>query len=135
MSLILQMQNVGFFMTGLKYCQYNLSFIAITPVFRVCDQVRKKPDCRTTFVDWSLEISDLGIRTIVLTKHGADQLCICCFFGICKTRFSITWLIFILIFAFIKYKSYQYVCHQSRLQPSITRQSFCSLLINILFLL
>ena len=48
------------------------------PVFGVSDQVRHKPGCTATEDGWTLEISDLGGRGIVLypcsENKDADQL-------------------------------------------------------------
>ena len=39
------------------------------PVFGVCDQVRLKPACSVTETSWSLEISDIETRGIILSRQ------------------------------------------------------------------
>ena len=45
----------------------KMSLVVRKPVFGVSHQVRHKPGCTTTEDGWTLEISDLGRRGIVLS--------------------------------------------------------------------
>ena len=54
-----------------------LSLVTRKPVFGVCDQVRLEPACSATETTQRLEISDIEIKDIILsrqrTNKGADQ--------------------------------------------------------------
>ena len=45
-----------------------MSLVMRKPVFGVFDQVRPKPDCSSTETNWSLEILDIEIRGIILSR-------------------------------------------------------------------
>ena len=46
-----------------------MSHVMRKPVFGVCDQVRHKLACGATVASWSLEISDIETRGIILSRQ------------------------------------------------------------------
>ena len=46
-----------------------MSPVTRKPVFGVSDQVRLKPACSATEASWSLEISDIETRDIILSRQ------------------------------------------------------------------
>ena len=56
-----------------------MSPVTRKPVFGVCDHVRLKPVCSATEASWSLEISDIETRDIILSRQRTTKVLICTF--------------------------------------------------------